>query len=626
MPWLEFETIINYLKIQKKMYNNQEELDRLVETVSRAGVDIAPGYSEYVKLAMAIASDCGEMGRSGFITLCSMSAKFNRENAERLFSNALKRGRGDVHLGTAFHLAKMAGVTVEHEEPQESKKGAKDAKGACTHSLTHAHVYNVEDDDNLDVEPDEQSDPRVHLPYFTDKHKWPSLLERIISFGQSREQRDVLLLGGITAIGATLARPLSMLYGSREIHPCLQTFIVAPPASGKGVLSWLRNFVQPIHEEIRRGVNEEMKRYKTQMAAYNAMGRDKAGKEEPEMPLNRMFIFSGNNTGTGMLQNIIDSDGVGIICETEADTLSNSIAAEHGHWSELIRSAFDHDPLSYNRRMDREYREVSSSFLSLLISGTPGQVRPLIPSSENGLFSRQLFYYMSRIPQWEDQFRRQKGDGATEFRKMGREWIVRLRDIERLGNISLKLSESQIDRFNELFNRLFDRSKCYTANEMNSSVIRLAINIGRMMMVVGLLRLADRCGECGNFMENLRMSSMLSPNGGINNENVRDGLISSWELSISDDDFNATLALAEPLYLHAVHILSFLPANEVKNRGMVDKERLISSLNNNFTTQELKDRAADMNISINTWKSWLRRWQQQGIVKRCNERGVYLKN
>ena len=29
------------------MYNNQEELDRLVETVSRAGVDIAPGYSEY---------------------------------------------------------------------------------------------------------------------------------------------------------------------------------------------------------------------------------------------------------------------------------------------------------------------------------------------------------------------------------------------------------------------------------------------------------------------------------------------------------------------------------------------------------------------------------------------------
>lgn len=55
------------------------------------------------------------------------------------------------------------------------------------------------------------------------------------------------------------------------------------------------------------------------------------------MPLNRMFIFSGNNTGTGILQNIIDSGGVGIICETEADMVSNSIASDYGHWSEVIR-------------------------------------------------------------------------------------------------------------------------------------------------------------------------------------------------------------------------------------------------------------------------------------------------
>lgn len=66
-----------------------------------------------------------------------------------------------------------------------------------------------------------------------------------------------------------------------------------------------------------------------------------------------MFIFSGNNTGTGILQNIIDSGGVGIICETEADMVSNSIASDYGHWSEVIRSSFDHDPLSYNRRTDR---------------------------------------------------------------------------------------------------------------------------------------------------------------------------------------------------------------------------------------------------------------------------------
>lgn len=69
-----------------------DSLSRLVEAVRSAGVDIAPGYCEYVRLAFAIANDCGEAGREGFIALCSLSVKFNREKAERLFSNALKKG------------------------------------------------------------------------------------------------------------------------------------------------------------------------------------------------------------------------------------------------------------------------------------------------------------------------------------------------------------------------------------------------------------------------------------------------------------------------------------------------------------------------------------------------------
>ena len=85
-----------------------DSLSRLVEAVRSAGVDIAPGYCEYVRLAFAIANDCGEAGREGFIALCSLSVKFNREKAERLFSNALKKGDHRIHLGTAFHLAELA--------------------------------------------------------------------------------------------------------------------------------------------------------------------------------------------------------------------------------------------------------------------------------------------------------------------------------------------------------------------------------------------------------------------------------------------------------------------------------------------------------------------------------------
>ena len=80
-----------------------------------------------------------------------------------------------------------------------------------------------------------------------------------------------------------------------------------------------------------------------------------------KMPKNKMFLISGNNTGTGILQNIMDANGTGLICETEADTISAAIGSEYGHWSDTLRKAFDHDRLSYNRRTDQEYREVKKS-------------------------------------------------------------------------------------------------------------------------------------------------------------------------------------------------------------------------------------------------------------------------
>ena len=63
-----------------------ESLCRLCEAVETAGADIAPTYAEYVQLAFAIATDCGEAGREFFHRLCRVSAKYEREHAERIFS------------------------------------------------------------------------------------------------------------------------------------------------------------------------------------------------------------------------------------------------------------------------------------------------------------------------------------------------------------------------------------------------------------------------------------------------------------------------------------------------------------------------------------------------------------
>ena len=85
-------------------------LHLLTEAVRNAGADIAPSYQEYIQLAFAIATDCGEAGRQDFLALCSLSSKYDPQAAEKLFSNALKTGHNDVHIGTAFHLAELCGV------------------------------------------------------------------------------------------------------------------------------------------------------------------------------------------------------------------------------------------------------------------------------------------------------------------------------------------------------------------------------------------------------------------------------------------------------------------------------------------------------------------------------------
>ena len=571
------------------MINN---LIRLTEAVEAAGVDIAPDYAAYVQLAFAVATDCGEEGRELFHRLCRLSDKYDYEGAERLFTSALNDGRGDIHLGTAFHLAKKAGVTVEFHRKCR-KMGS---NGSAP--LTHTRAYARGDDDfmlSADGGDDivEGSDPVKALPTMG-RYDWPWPLADIIAHGETDAQRDVLLLGGLTVIGAGMGSYVRCAYGGRLVSPCLQTFVVAPPASGKGVLSLTRLMVEPIHDAIRREVQEQMKQYRHDKAAYDALGKDRARQEPPQMPADRMFIISGNNTGTGILQNIIDSDGTGIICESEADTVTTAIGTDYGHWSDTLRKAFDHDRLSYNRRTDREYREVKKTYLSVLLSGTPAQVKPLIPSAENGLFSRQLFYYMPAIREWRNQFDRDDTDLEAVFTDMGRRWKKRLDALKQSGMYDLKLNDAQRRAFNEKFTTLFERSGIVNGNEMSSSIARLAINVCRMMSIVAVLRTFDD-------------PRLKTPARDTAPDNLKDGIISRWDVSVSPADFDAVMALVEPLYRHATHILSFLPSTEVRRRTNADRDALFASLSSDFTRHDLMQAADKMGINRQTALTWAKR-------------------
>ena len=168
------------------------------------------------------------------------------------------------------------------------------------------------------------SDPLQPLPTFPEAD-WPKILMLIMSYATSPTQRDILLLGALTALGATMERYVRCSYSGKYQSPCLQTFFVAPPASGKSGLSLIRLLVEPIHDKIRQQVDEEMKAYRKEKKNYELLGKERVNTEAPQMPPNKMFLISGNNSGTGILQNIMDANGTGLICETEADTIALSL-------------------------------------------------------------------------------------------------------------------------------------------------------------------------------------------------------------------------------------------------------------------------------------------------------------
>lgn len=596
-----------------------DDLRRLAEAVRQSGADIAPTYAEYIRLAFALTTDCGEAGRPYFHELCAASPKYKREDADQLYTNALATGKRNVHLGTAFFLAEQCGVQVN--EPQvPGEVGQLGKLGSPTFSShTGARTYNTPPPPPPPpAEPEEEtaietSDPLAPLPTFDQHYEWPPLLMRILDYGKRPQQRDVLFLGAVTALGATLAKTVRFLYGNDWYGPSLQTFVVAPSASGKGVLGWMHWLVEPFHRAIRREVEKAKEAYQKEKCEYDMLGKKKAEKDAPTPPPNRMFIIPGNNSSTGMLENLIDSGGVGIIIETEADTVTAALATEYGNWSDTMRKAFEHGFIDYNRRTNHEYRYIDYTYLSLLLSGTPSQVRPLIPTAENGLFSRFTFYYIHSYRCWVSQFGKRKRDAKSDFRAMGEEWKSQVDGLAERGVHELNLADSQVDAFDDAFRSLYRRSLVANGDDMSSSIFRLAIILLRIMSVVALLR-------------GLEDGRLIAPAPDVPAENLKDGIVPSWHVAMTDDDFRACLALVEPLYLHATHILSFVDVSRVRSHGRADRERLLAAMEDTFTRAEFIATGEEMGFKESTTSSWLRALKKAGSIVSGEDYATYVKH
>ena len=224
---------------------------------------------------------------------------------------------------------------------------------------------------------------------------------------------------------------------------------------------------------------------------------------------------------------------------------------------------------------------------------------------------------MPAIHKWQNQFDRQDTDLETVFTGLGMQWREQLKRITAGGLFTLRLTPEQKELFSNLFANLFIRSHLANGSEMASSVARLAINICRIMQVVAMLRVLES--------DDIARSPHLTPDKDISGDNLKDGIITRWDMTILPSDFNSVLELTESLYRHATHILSFLPGTEISRRSNADRDALLQSMEREFTRSAFLLQAEATGIKPVTAPSWLKRLVKPGLIESGDGKGTYRK-
>jgi hypothetical protein len=423
------------------------------------------------------------------------------------------------------------------------------------------------------------------------REQLPDILKRIVADAVSDVDADLLILGSLTVFSACLPNVYGV-YDRREVFSNLFLYVTASASAGKGRLSLCRHLVAPLHRELREQYRKSMEKYKQEQLQYVLDKKKGEGKEPEEPPFLTLFI-PANSTATVVYQTLNQNNGVGLLFETEGDTLANAFNSDLGNYSDGFRKAFHHETISYLRKKDREYVEILKPKFSAILSGTPEQVFNLIPSAENGLFSRFIFYVMPTEIVWHDMFDDSDGPTADElFKEIGRDFY-QFHKLLAAQTIRFTLTTDQQHQFNAFFSQTQAEYAALFGNDIIASVRRLGLILFRFAMILTVLRQMD----AGTFP---------LPSG--NEAGQRPETV----LFCADADFATALAMVKVLLQHTVTVFQALPRRaerrfrqDRRQRTESHMQTFLAALPESFDRPTYLKTASDIGINEKTAERYI---------------------
>ena len=315
------------------------------------------------------------------------------------------------------------------------------------------------------------------------------LFESCKAFKEPRE-RDTFLTGALAILSGCLPN-VTGLYHGRIVYPNLFAFILAPAASGKGALTFSKALADKYHKNIVAKSYDARKEYEEKLAAYKmlkAKNKLESDQEMPAEPKFKVVYIPANTSNAKVIQHLECNDGNGIICETEADTLGYTFKNEWGSYSDMLRKGFHHEKVSVSRKTNAEFVEVNEPKLSLAITGTPKQIYNIIPSAEDGLFSRFVFYVFKTESVWLDPSPKGNPVNLTEFFDKQGTIVEKMVDFFETDKMVLHLTDEQWETFNDVFSSYLSQISILVSDEAQSVVKRLGLIFYRFCMILTAIR------------------------------------------------------------------------------------------------------------------------------------------
>lgn len=238
----------------------------------------------------------------------------------------------------------------------------------------------------------------------------PPMLQELTKNFEGRE-KDIVLLSCLCVLSCCMPN-VNGIYGGYTVYSNIYALIIAPPASGKGVMNYSRILIEKINSQIK----ENSRDLRTSCIEEK---KQEKNKDYSLCPSIEMKVIPANISSAKLYEFMNRSQHGILIIESEADTLSNMLKQHWSNYSDVLRKSFHHETISKSRKIDEIEIEVSEPKMSVLLSGTPDQLISLINSKENGLFSRFLIYSFDEIAPFKNVFSPQTVNYKSAFVNAG---------------------------------------------------------------------------------------------------------------------------------------------------------------------------------------------------------------